>query len=322
MASQATLPFGNDEDAAFETYVKSLAAQAVKDASAPKNPDGTLKTESQQQQAQPLKVNIGGQDYEFQDVAQLNAALNTTFSGVQKTIADLQAAQAGRVTSDEEEVVQPKFDMKSYMEKMGTSPIEAADYLDEHRIGMKGEDIKRLLKKTEELTEVVAAAQFREKHPYFNALGGAQAATELNKLRGELGLPFTLDGLEAAYALAQNRGVIPNEQTQFQLFQQKIAQSQQQQQAAQKAQFEQLQKQFGFGQPNPQQQQNQSQFNQVQNPFNQFSPQFNNNPYQLNTPPVIGRSDTQQQMPSFEDAAENLSPAQIEAIFNRAGRNQ
>jgi len=166
------------------------------------------------------------------------------------------------------------------------------------------------LTETELTKRSIAAYQFKENHPEFP--GGKQHADTIDNVRQQMGLPYDLNGIEAAYHVAQQRGFLPNftaqaQQTNF---------LQQQAQALQSGQVQDMSQvnpylngpvdprawNGGFGQ-----------ITANTNPSNPYA----NNPY-LQAPPSVNRNAPYNFGPGVDPEA--MSIEQIEQVFQRAGQ--
>src|SRR6185369_2920510 len=167
----------------------------------------------------PEKITILGKTYEFNTRAEMEAALSQTF---QKTAEQLEAVRNQPVPEKEGSYVTgkeaPTFSQEHYIDLMGKGPkgiLDAFNYGLNHSIfDGKVEDasktIRESLAEANTLKQTVAVYQFRERHPEFQLT--AENTKLIDGLRNELGQGFTLQGLEAAYGVAQSRGLIPSPQ--------------------------------------------------------------------------------------------------------------
>lgn len=243
----------------------------------------------------PLKLNIGQQEYTFKDTSELSTQLTAVLGNYQQQLAamqqQLQNGQPGSYVTDDETPAQtpaPKLDMKKYIEYLENDPVKAAEYVDSYRyfdgrVENPSEIIRERLARSAENERILAAYQFKDSHPEFP--GGQQPTMVINKLREELNLPFTAEGLEAAYGVAINRGFLPNY---------KMIQMQQQMQMQQQQQMQ----QNGQQAPNP------------------YAPPPNNyNAMQRFAPPVVPQSGS---VSSGGFNPEDLSLDQLESILRKA----
>lgn len=198
---------------------------------------GEPEVEKKESAPQPFKLNIGGQEYTFNSPEEISQVVNNTLAAVGQKLQQLESSSqtAGQtnqpgsyVQSDEDSV--PKLTPEQHAEflnKMATNPIEAMEWLDGIRFGIKeGRPSKVIKEKLAELDQFRAAqavAAFKEMHPEWP---GGQAAQVLDAYRQKLGLPFTAEGLSAAYASAQLNGVLPPWTFQYRQFRQQQNQAQ------------------------------------------------------------------------------------------------
>lgn len=171
------------------------------------------------EEPEPLTLNINGSQYKFKDKAELEGALGQTFSTFNQELttrdAKLQAQQPPRkegeyVTGKESETA---FNQEEYINLMGKDILKANDYLLNHqifggRVPNAAEAIRQKLGDIEKQNATIAVYQFKELHPEFPL--NEQATKVVDGLRRELGQSFTLQGLEAAYGVAQARGLLPS----------------------------------------------------------------------------------------------------------------
>lgn len=285
-----------NQDADFNEFVRSVVAEEIQK----KNPGQVT-----QNQSEPLEINVAGQKLAFKDRAELEQALNTFVSQqatntqqLQQQLNELQGAKPNNqnfVSGTDA----PSWSDEAFIEKMTKAPKEAMEYafnqlLFDGKSQDPVNDIKRSFEEMELTKRSIAAYQFKETHPEFP--GGAEYAQKIDQIRQQMNLPYDVTGLEAAYLMGINKGVLPN-------FYQ--SQNDQQQQSQQQQQMQQI----------PQQQQ---QLPQGYNPYQQYpQQQVQQNPY-MQAPPGTGRNNTTTWQPDFDP--EKLSPEQIEAIFERAGK--
>jgi hypothetical protein len=251
---------------------------------------------------QPITVNIQGQPVTFRDQADLEAQLNATAEALRQQQAAVPppapapVPQGSRVTDDEGS----GFKNDEYIRLMNEDPLKATRYAMNHlifegKVDNPEEVLREMLVQQAATRRQLAAYQFREAHREI-PLEDPRVLNTLEQVRNNLNLPFSSDGLEAAYALAVQKGMLPD-------FRQVAANQQQQQQ----------------GQQQPQQQ---------QNPYNPYAPPpvygapgFPSgppspaNPY-LQAPPSVGRS-AQFSNPVTADDIENMSADQLASLLNK-----
>ena len=232
--------------------------------------------------AQPISVNIQGQTYTFKDQADLEAQLN------QVAIAQRQAIKppepeptrpAGTRVSDDND---SGFSNEEYITLMNQDPRKAGKYLLSHLIfDGKVENPEELLRETmiQQATTNRQLATYQFKDAYRDVpIEDPRVGGTLEEVRKSLNLPFTAEGLEAAYMYSVGKGKLPD-------FRQ-IAYNQQQQQQQQPTQ------------PQPPQYQYPPQQQQQQQPYN---------PY-LTAPPAPGRSNS----PSIPVTMEQIEDMPLE----------
>lgn len=174
---------------------------------------------------QPLTLKINGSEYKFKDQGELESALGQTFTTFNNelTTRDRKIAESvtparreGEYTSGKEgETREGHFSQEEYIKLMGEDILKANDYLLNHQIfGGKvpnaAQAIKEKLGEVERSNATISVYQFKELHPEFPMT--EQATRVIDGLRRELGQGFTLQGLEAAYGVAQTRGLLPSPQ--------------------------------------------------------------------------------------------------------------
>jgi hypothetical protein len=252
----------------------------------------------------PIKMNIAGQDMEFSSLADAEAKMNEVVKLAAAHIQQNSQVQKPQATVTGDEA--PGFAYDKYVDLMQNGKVqEGISYVLQH-----DPNYKETIKLAQEANQKLAAYEFRDRHKELIGLPpnqGAAVGQAIAQVRTQFNLPATADGLEAAYLLAQQRGLIPN-----------------------------------FAQAPPQNQaQPQNQPNQQHNPWAQpqqqapvpqnmgFYPQNtnqppNNNPYLAQNgtfapPPVIGRGGDNSMQQMTEDQLEALSLPQLEALMKKMG---
>lgn len=284
-----------NENEDFNQFIKSAIAEEL----AKQNGGGSPATTD----GQPLKLNLGGQTFEYKNLQELEQAMNTFATGAAQKINELQQVvsapppqntQGSTVTDDT-----PVWSDQTFIETMSKSPKDGFQYaLNQLLFDGKSEDpaadLRTFLEDNEKNKRVLGVYQFKESHPEY--VGTPQAAQIIDKVREQMNMPYDAQGLEAAYLMAMNKGLLPNYYQMAQMAQQQL-QQQQQNGGQQQQQFQ---------QPPP---------------FNPFAGggnlnAFNQNPY-LQAPPMMGRSSG---APGLDMNVEDLSVDQLESILKKAGQ--
>jgi hypothetical protein len=199
----STSPVKSLDDLVREQYEK-LKAQAGGEDPAP------TPTPSQ------IKMNIAGQERSFNSTEEASEFMNATLAAQQQAIAAAQAQvhQGTKVTADDQmkAPTRPKADINEFANRLRDDPAAAFDYVDEMRYG--GNPVKimqELYAKQQAQEQVLAAYQFRDDHPEFpRTPENAQALMQIVQAHN---LPFTYDGLELAYSVARQRGLVKTEES-------------------------------------------------------------------------------------------------------------
>lgn len=236
---------------------------------------------------QPIQLNIQGQTYTFKDQAELEAQLNQVAiaqrqAAVQPPPAPAPQVSGGRVTGDEDS----SFSNEEYIRLMNEDPRKATKYALSHVLfDGKVEDPTELLRETmvaqAATNRQLAVYQFKDAYKEI-PIENPQVGNAIEQIRTELGLPFTPQGLEAAYLFGVGKGRLPD---------------------------------FKAVAANQQQQQSQTPQYQPQVPYNSYQQQQGQNPY-LNAPPAPGRSTTAS-VPVTEEQIENMSVEQLAKLMYR-----
>lgn len=178
--------------------------------------------------AQPISVNIQGQTYTFKDQADLEAQLNQVAIAQRQMAAkppepETTKITGSRVTDDEDS----GFSNEEYIQLMNQDPKKAGRYLLSHLIfDGKVENPEELLRETmiQQATTNRQLATYQFRDAYRDVpLEDPRVGGTLEEVRKELNLPFTAQGLEAAYMYSVGKGRLPD-------FRQISANQQQQQQ--------------------------------------------------------------------------------------------
>lgn len=252
---------------------------------------------------QKFSVNIDGAKYEFDTQEQLDAALTQltrTFRSQLEEKSKPVEPKSGAYVSGKE--TEPEFVQDKYITMMHDSIPEAQKYALDHIFGIPNavEHIKASLQKSAALESTVAVYQFRERHPEVNITDN-KVTDIIEGIRKELNQPFTNQGLEAAYGVAQSRGLLPSPQVLA--YQQKLI------------------KEGILPDPNGA---------QGGDPASNFSTGFPRNPATSNTnaagsplgfqpPPSVSRTNPAFNG-NFEQSIENMSLEDLEKLLKRAGQ--
>lgn len=189
-------------DADVDAYIQSVVDDRLKKQGLPAqgSPDEETPVAAQ---PSPIKMNIAGQEYTFNNAEEAQAAVNNII-GQTSSRMQQDHSQGRRVSSDDT----PSFDMNTFVEKMAKNPIDAYDYVDEFRMGVKNPSqvMKDMIAQQAETQRVLAVYQFKDTHPDYEAT--PQNAQTLTQVLQQYSLPFTPSGLDAAHALAVRQGLI------------------------------------------------------------------------------------------------------------------
>jgi len=149
---------------------------------------------------EPVKLKIFGQDREFKDVGEVSGAIEKLVNEYQAVVA--RAAQAPPVVEPTTE--EPKVDLDEFVNRIQKDPSDAIDFAFKSKYGVGMEYLLNQARRTEEIEGALVAIQFKEMNEDYQA---NPANTQiLNGIRGNLGLPFSVQGLNAAYAVGKQYG--------------------------------------------------------------------------------------------------------------------
>lgn len=169
----------------------------------------------------PIKVKMGDEELTFANPEELSKGLTAaqqSYLTSQQRIKELEAqyqelansrATAGRhVTGDEG----PSFDTNEFITQLGKDPLAALDHalnhmLFEGKVEKASTVLREGLVRGAQAERKLVATQYAGLHP--DIIANAQLAQVVENTRQQLGLSFDLNGLEAATAFAQQRGLIP-----------------------------------------------------------------------------------------------------------------
>jgi hypothetical protein len=282
-------------DPQFQEFVQEVAAAV--------QPIVQQQVPAQQQPAPqgPLQLSVAGQQYQFQNQADLEATLANTFQQFQAKIAELEGGQGAPAPQGDQA---SQFDQKKFMDTMSTDPIAALEYADKFRKNEQQEQFNALQERVQSQDYALAAYQFKEEHPEFTA--NPQGHLVLRQIMQSNGWDMNYANLEAALALGQQRGLFPT-RDQF---------HQQLQQAAQPQPQPEVDLNQFVPQPPPQQQYQQQQpvpgavYNPLQAQVQQAPP-----PAAPPPPQVPGGTAPSVVPPNFLAQAESMSADQLEGVI-------
>ncbi len=175
---------------------------------------GDNKNKPAETPAEALTLNIGGQLYKFDSVEARDKALTETFTKFREELTKVAApppSQGSEVTGKESEA----FDQNTYIDLMSKNALDAQKYALNHALfDGKAQDavaeLRQNLAEVNNTRQALAAYQFKDLHPEVSFT--PENTQVLDGLRKQLGLPFTVQGLESAYGVAQSRGLMPSPQ--------------------------------------------------------------------------------------------------------------
>lgn len=169
----------------------------------------------------PIKVKLGDEELTFASPDELSKGLTAAqqnYLAAQQKIKELETqyqelanarANAGRhVTGDEG----PSFDTNEFITQLGKDPLAALDHalnhmLFEGKVEKASTVLREGLVRGAQAERKLVATQYAGLHP--DIIANPQLAQVVENTRQQLGLSFDLNGLEAATAFAQQRGLIP-----------------------------------------------------------------------------------------------------------------
>lgn len=153
-----------------------------------------------------LKMNIAGQEYEFENAEDAGRKMTEfVHRASQMTQAPPPAAKPTATVSGNDA---PEFNMDVYAEYMQNGKVtDGLDYWLKSNVGAGVQDLKAKLAKVDELNNTLAVYQFRDRHPELSKLDPT-AGQAIEHVRKSLNLPFNAEGLDAAYFYARDRGFI------------------------------------------------------------------------------------------------------------------
>lgn len=187
-------------DAEVESYIRQIAAEEAGKSGNNPQPTVTKPTES-------IKMNIGGQEMSFDNLEAVQAHYNNTIGQFQSQLNSRQPER--KVTSDADDSTD-KYDQKRFVELMVEDARKAYDYVDKFRYGMDDPvaAIKSNLGQINQLATQAVVKEFQDRNTDWEP--NEHNAAAMQKIMNEMALPLSPSALEAAYAVAQKRGVLKN----------------------------------------------------------------------------------------------------------------
>ena len=214
----------------FDTYLQAAIQQGVTAAMAAQTPaavPGAPPTipsgvpPATPAPASGVTLMVDGQPYTFQNAEEASAAVQETLNQQRAANQAQPAATPDTPKPDDK----PAFDQNQYVSLMGSDPVGAANYIDQFRDNAVEGDMQALKDKVQTTDRMLAAYQFKDSHPEFAFMqNGAQVIETIMKTSN---WDFSPNNLEAALAIAQSRGQLPTrDQIQQQLQANAAAQNQ------------------------------------------------------------------------------------------------
>ncbi len=164
------------------------------------------------EEPEPIKLNVFGQERTFKDTSEISGAVERL---VQEHQAAMQAAQEALKPKPEEKHEEYKVDLDEFVNRIQKDPTDSIDYAIKAKYGVGLEYLLGQAKRTEEIEGALVAIQFKEMNEDYSPT--PKNTQILNGIRGSLNLPFTVQGLSAAYAVGKQYGYFqPQQQPQIQ----------------------------------------------------------------------------------------------------------
>lgn len=161
----------------------------------------------------PIKINLGGQEYAFNSREEMETTLNNTFAAVTQqqaaVLAQLEEAtkQQNLAQQNQNSPAAPVFNQEHFVKLITENPMAAFDYVDEMRYGPEkiSPKIKQELAEVEEMRNTLTAYRFLNAHPEFH--NDNANANQLRGIANSLGLKTDYAGLESAYQVGRANGM-------------------------------------------------------------------------------------------------------------------
>lgn len=165
-----------------------------------------------------FKLNIGGQERTFASQEDVSQYVNDMLEAQRRAAAEaIQNLPGQRVTAGQQTTEPvPIPDLDEFAKRLKENPAEAFNYVDKFRYGVDNpaQILREIWQKQQVQEQTLAAYQFRDDHPEF--VRTPENAQTLMQLVQQNGLPFTYDGLELAYSVGKERGLLKTQDQQNQ----------------------------------------------------------------------------------------------------------
>ncbi len=164
-----------------------------------------------QRKVEPVKINLGGQEYTFSSQEEMQSTLNNAFASVAQNQAlllqQLEEATAKQNGGAQADPSVPQFDKDKFVKLIGEDPIEAFNYVDEMRYGPAKVNpaVQAELARLQNVEATMTAYRFTQAHPEFD--NNNENAQKLRAIAQNLKLGMDYDSLEAAYTVGRSYGI-------------------------------------------------------------------------------------------------------------------
>lgn len=191
-------------DADVEKYVAEIAAKKYQE----------LNKEQEPAAPTPLTLTIAGKEMTFKDAAEASSVLTSVYQ--QQTAPPAQTV--GRtVTNDTDNAGWTPEDQTRYVDMLVKNPLQAQEYIDEKRFGVKNptEVMKQNMAAVQSMATQMTIDQFVASHKDYHV--SPENAQAMQGVLAELGggkPVINPMALEAAYAIADKRGLIKRPEAQ------------------------------------------------------------------------------------------------------------
>ena len=152
--------------------------------------------------SEPVKLNIFGQEREFKDLSEISTAVEGLVKEYQAAVANPQVVVAPQPLGPAEP---PKVDLDEFVNRIQKDPGDAFDFALKSKYGVGLDYLLNQARRTEEIEGALTVIQFKEMNEDYTP--NPQNTQILNGIRANLGLPFSVQGLSAAYAVGKQYGL-------------------------------------------------------------------------------------------------------------------